>query len=260
MNLAEKVGPLPLGAWLVIAGGSTFVFLRQRNTAPTPVADTPYNGSANGGTGTLGGDVGSGPGGWVSGTTPLPQYADATPTPTPASSSTATQSPATLEEWAYKAELDLIGRGYSPTLVDTAIRKYVSGQTLGPSDWTIITLALALEGPPPQMPAGIPDSPPVQVPVASGSPASTTPTTVSTTPKPPTQASPPKRVVAPPTQPRDTKRAPRYYVVRPGDSLSKIALHFYGSGGQWSKIYNANRAHIKNPNVIHVGQRLVIPY
>jgi nucleoid-associated protein YgaU len=52
---------------------------------------------------------------------------------------------------------------------------------------------------------------------------------------------------------------PREYVVRPGDSLSKIARHVYGDASDWRKIYQANRNTIKDPDVIHPGQKIILP-
>jgi LysM repeat protein len=49
------------------------------------------------------------------------------------------------------------------------------------------------------------------------------------------------------------------YTVRPGDTLFKIAAAFYGDGNQWRLIYAANKATIKNPDVIQVGWVLDIP-
>ena len=48
------------------------------------------------------------------------------------------------------------------------------------------------------------------------------------------------------------------YTVQPGDTLSKIAKKYLGSASLWRKIYEDNKATIKNPNVIRVGQNLVI--
>ncbi len=49
------------------------------------------------------------------------------------------------------------------------------------------------------------------------------------------------------------------YVVVAGDSLWKIAQQYYGSGAKWKVIYEANKATIKDANLIWVGQVLVIP-
>ncbi len=49
------------------------------------------------------------------------------------------------------------------------------------------------------------------------------------------------------------------YTIVSGDSLSKIAKHFYGDAGKWKIIYEANKAIIKDPDMIHPGQKLTIP-
>jgi LysM repeat protein len=52
---------------------------------------------------------------------------------------------------------------------------------------------------------------------------------------------------------------PASYVVRPGDSLSAIAAHAYGSKADWPAVWWANRHLVANPNMIAVGQRLRLP-
>ncbi len=49
------------------------------------------------------------------------------------------------------------------------------------------------------------------------------------------------------------------YTVKSGDSLSKIAKHYYGDGSMWHRIYEANRDKIKNPDLIQPGWELTIP-
>ena len=51
----------------------------------------------------------------------------------------------------------------------------------------------------------------------------------------------------------------RTYTVVKGDTLSKIAKQFYGSAGQWKRIYEANKDSIKNPDLIYPGQTFRIP-
>jgi hypothetical protein len=51
----------------------------------------------------------------------------------------------------------------------------------------------------------------------------------------------------------------KYYEVVPGDTLSKIAKHFYGDATKYMKIFEANKDQLKDPNTIAVGQRLRIP-
>ncbi len=53
---------------------------------------------------------------------------------------------------------------------------------------------------------------------------------------------------------------PTEYTVQSGDSLSAIALKFYGNAAYWEAIYKANRQRIgDNPSLIRVGQVLTIP-
>jgi len=49
------------------------------------------------------------------------------------------------------------------------------------------------------------------------------------------------------------------YVVKPGDTLSRIALQFYGDPTRWPSIYAANRDTVKYANVLNVGLELKIP-
>ena len=51
----------------------------------------------------------------------------------------------------------------------------------------------------------------------------------------------------------------RTYVVKPGDSLSRISFRFYGTTSRYMEIYNANRDQLSSPSNIKVGQTLVIP-
>jgi nucleoid-associated protein YgaU len=51
----------------------------------------------------------------------------------------------------------------------------------------------------------------------------------------------------------------RRYTVKSGDSLSKISQEFYGSAGNYMKIFEANRDKLNDPNKIQPGQELVIP-
>lgn len=51
-----------------------------------------------------------------------------------------------------------------------------------------------------------------------------------------------------------------YYVVKPGDSLSKISKDVYDNAGLYKKIYEANKDVIgPNPDLIKPGQKLTIP-
>ena len=52
---------------------------------------------------------------------------------------------------------------------------------------------------------------------------------------------------------------PLDYNVKAGDTLSDLAAWFYGSALQWTKIYQANRRVIVNPDYIYIGQKITIP-
>jgi hypothetical protein len=49
------------------------------------------------------------------------------------------------------------------------------------------------------------------------------------------------------------------YRVRPGDSLSSIARHRYGTAADWPVLWWANRHIVPDPGVITSGQRLRLP-
>jgi nucleoid-associated protein YgaU len=49
------------------------------------------------------------------------------------------------------------------------------------------------------------------------------------------------------------------HTVKGGESLSKIAKQYYGNAMKYPAIFEANRNILKNPDVIHPGQELVIP-
>lgn len=50
-----------------------------------------------------------------------------------------------------------------------------------------------------------------------------------------------------------------YYTIIKGDTLSGIAKKFYGNAMAYSKIFDANREVIKDPNLIYPGQKIRIP-
>jgi len=56
------------------------------------------------------------------------------------------------------------------------------------------------------------------------------------------------------------KKSSGGYTVEAGDSLASIAGHFYGNDNDWTRLYQANRAKIANPNDIYPGEYLEVPY
>ena len=55
------------------------------------------------------------------------------------------------------------------------------------------------------------------------------------------------------------EKSHKVYAVKKGDNLSSIAKSKYGKESQWTKIYEANKSEVKNPNLIYPGQKLIIP-
>jgi len=51
----------------------------------------------------------------------------------------------------------------------------------------------------------------------------------------------------------------REYIVKAGDTLSRLSQQFYETPYKWGKIYEANKEQVKNPNYIYVGMKLIIP-
>jgi len=52
---------------------------------------------------------------------------------------------------------------------------------------------------------------------------------------------------------------PQIHEVKSGETLSKIAKHYYGDPNKYPKIFEANRDQLSNPDLIKVGQKLKIP-
>ncbi|WP_372740836.1 peptidoglycan-binding protein LysM [Neptunomonas sp.] len=50
-----------------------------------------------------------------------------------------------------------------------------------------------------------------------------------------------------------------YYTIQPGDSLWAIAQKHLGNGNDYTKIFEANKEVIKDPDLIYPGQKIRIP-
>ncbi len=53
--------------------------------------------------------------------------------------------------------------------------------------------------------------------------------------------------------------AAKTYTVKSGDTLSRIAKEHYGDANKYTKIFEANKDQLKDPDVIKPGQILKIP-
>jgi nucleoid-associated protein YgaU len=60
-------------------------------------------------------------------------------------------------------------------------------------------------------------------------------------------------------EPPDSEPEFETYTVQPGDSLSRIALQFYGKSSLWRVIFEANQHILSDPSAIRVGTVLRIP-
>ncbi|WP_028873461.1 LysM peptidoglycan-binding domain-containing protein [Psychroserpens burtonensis] len=49
------------------------------------------------------------------------------------------------------------------------------------------------------------------------------------------------------------------HTVKSGETLGKIAKHYYGDASKYQNIFAANSDILKNPDVIHPDQELIIP-
>lgn len=69
----------------------------------------------------------------------------------------------------------------------------------------------------------------------------------------------PAQVPAPVSTVGAVPEGTRVYRIRPGDTLSSIALRFYGSSSGWRFLYESNAATIPNPNQLVVGTEITVP-
>jgi nucleoid-associated protein YgaU len=75
----------------------------------------------------------------------------------------------------------------------------------------------------------------------------------------PAAAPPPATAAAAASVSGGSSAGRRTYTVAAGDSLSKIAKSFYGNANLYTKIFEANKDKLSDPDKIKPGQELVIP-
>jgi len=67
------------------------------------------------------------------------------------------------------------------------------------------------------------------------------------------------------SEPAEAEAAPaaeedgEFYTIQSGDSLSAIAKRYYGNAMAYTKIFEANKEVIKDPDKIYPGQKIFIP-
>jgi LysM repeat protein len=297
-DLGKQIGPLPLGAWVAVVGGSLgYMFYsrsRGSNDAPIEVAAGPDLGVGLGGMGAVGG------------------YS-----PTDGGVNAPASPVATIDTnqaWSQQAFNWLVGTGADGGIVDTALRNYLDGRSLSTQQQGLISQALSKFGQTPEGLTAAPEAPgpsvapgfykggaaiyqvyadgsadyltmgeymllgsPPTIELAADSPVWSqlhlvgnknpfTPTgfgweayhTPAPAPAPVTVARPVQNYTPAPA-PAPAPPPGRTYTVRPGDNLSRIAAKYWEPWITWQSIYNANRGVIGgNPNLIRPGQVLVI--
>lgn len=231
-DFGKMIGPLPLGAWLGVVGGGLGLMYYQRQQAAG--SDGGYTGTADDQPIEEWEDISVPSGVGVGGFTYTP----------PTDTSAASNEPDTNEAWARRAVNGLIALGYDPAVSDAALRKYMEGAQLGASEYALVTIALGKYG-----------APPLLLPAPVFGPP-TMPNTAGGAGKPPATQKP-----APVKKP-----GVRYYIVKPGQTLSGIAKRH---GTTWQAVFNANKkgrkradgtpGMISNPDRIQAGWRLILP-
>lgn len=235
IDFGKMIGPLPLGAWVVIVGGGLgygYYEYSKGNTGSSSSSSSTPDLSSNNGVGTGGSGM---------------YWQDVNPLDNPTSSSS--QSPTDNTSWGQQVENYLIARGFNPSTVDNAVNQYLYGTTKLNSELSsLIGLGIAQYGAPPQ-------------PINSSLQPNPTPTPPAH--HPPVHKkkvpSPPPKKTPPPKKPTHRKPQTTYYTVKKGDTLWGIAQHYYKNGNDWRTLYNANRSQIRNPNLIYPGQKLKVP-
>lgn len=294
-TLSKKVGPLPLGVWVIALGGTIVVVYAVNSKKGSSTGNTLA--VANDGTTGTQSKVGDGSvGGWVS---------------NPAATVSTKKTYATNEEWGRAAIQFLIGQGYDAALADIAIRRYLGGLDITVQQRPLITAAINGLGPTPQQMGPISELPgDSPIPGGGGTTGNHPP------PTPPTNTGGlfgflfglvdaflpglnlksqnlqvpvngqnygvdlsygsegagvdvtgpggdvtrvgvprPSAATVTPT-PQDTTRT---YTVVAGDTIAGIALKEYGSSLQANKIYNGNLEKIQDKDNLIPGTVLVIP-
>lgn len=152
LDLGKKIGPFPLGIWIVaVAGGLGIAYVVNRGMLTGGGGDTIGTGGA-----TIESGIGGTPGGFV-------------PAPQPEEGGGGILD---NEMWAFEATSWLVLSGYSALKAGTAVRKYLDGERLSSEEAMLIDrVGKSRVGLPPQIPVGggiqepketplVPDTPP----------------------------------------------------------------------------------------------------
>ena len=67
------------------------------------------------------------------------------------------------------------------------------------------------------------------------------------------------KLTAPAPKPEEPEEKAEYYEIKSGDTLGAIAKRYYGNAMQYTRIFEANRNVIEDPDRIYPGQKIRIP-
>jgi hypothetical protein len=256
MDLGKQIGPLPLGAWVVVVGGGLGIALWSRNNSaasadPTIVEDTS-------------GDPGVGVGGsgmWSN-----------LDVPTGDSATGVTYQ--SNEAWGQAAITYLIAQGYGAAVASSAITKAlaggvdVNGSKMSIQEWSLWSLALAKLGSPPT-PVNVP--PPTSVPgPVDNTPTPTTPTgPIRVGPIPPAKASTGPVRTSSATTVKPVAGIPAHWVETVKSRTDTVSSLAGKHNKSWQETWNFNlkyrnaatRAILKarGPNTVFIGTTIWVP-
>jgi hypothetical protein len=155
--LKQKIGPLPLGIWLLLGAGTWWYIQRQQSAATT---STAVQTDPAGNTGTI--DPGTG---YVYGTSEdqaalAADNSGSAGTGSASSSSTSgAQGYADNNSWGIAAVNYLAGLGIDATTANQAVQLYLSSQPLTTAQQGDVNLAIQALGPPPTLPGPVTSNP-----------------------------------------------------------------------------------------------------
>lgn len=152
-SLKTKVGPLPIGVWVVVGLG-VFLYVQHQRSSAAAGAGSGQQIDSAGNVGII--DPATG---YVSGspqdTAALGQSAGgggSTDTSGAGSGATTAGQYATNDDWARAAVNYLVGLGVDPTVAGQAIQQYLASQTLTTTQQGDLNLAIQSLGAPPTLP------------------------------------------------------------------------------------------------------------
>lgn len=172
-GIEKKLGPLPIWAWGAIFGGAFYLYMRKRaataaatlaasaTPAPTDASSTDATGAIDPATGIPYSEEADN--GGFDPNSAIDQYLGQDPTNSAypvGSIAQGVPAPVTNAQWARLAADYLQGQGDDPSLVQTALSKYLAGTALSASEQSIVNLALQAFGTPPEGVLPVTSAPP----------------------------------------------------------------------------------------------------